>query len=78
MAEGLHEKKIARIADTITAKKEDLRLLLVAGPSASGKTTFSKRLSTQMQVNGIRPLALSMDDYFVDRESCPRDKSGEL
>ena len=78
VAEGLHEKKIARIADTITAKKEDLRLVLAAGPSASGKTTFSKRLSTQLQVNGIRPLALSMDNYFVDRESCPRDKSGEL
>ncbi len=78
VAEGLHEKKIARIADTITAKKEDLRLVLVAGPSASGKTTFSKRLSTQLQVNGIRPLALSMDNYFVDRESCPRDENGEL
>jgi uridine kinase len=78
VAEGLHEKKIARIADTITSKKEDLRLVLVAGPSASGKTTFSKRLATQLQVNGIRPLALSMDNYFVDRESCPRDERGEL
>ena len=78
VAEGLHEKKIARIADSITAKKEDLRLVLVAGPSASGKTTFSKRLATQLQVNGIRPLALSMDNYFVDRESCPRDERGEL
>ena len=78
VAESLHEKKIARIADTITAKKEDLRLVLVAGPSASGKTTFSKRLATQLQVNGIRPLALSMDNYFVDRESCPRDERGEL
>ena len=78
VAESLHEKKIARIADTITGRKEDLRLVLVAGPSASGKTTFSKRLSTQLQVNGIRPLALSMDNYFVDRQSCPRDGSGEL
>jgi uridine kinase len=78
VAESLHEKKIARIADTISAKKEDLRLVLVAGPSASGKTTFSKRLSTQLQVNGIRPLALSMDNYFVNRESCPRDENGEL
>jgi uridine kinase len=78
VAESLHEKKIARIADTITAKKDDLRLVLVAGPSASGKTTFSKRLSTQLQANGIRPLALSMDNYFVDRESCPRDERGEL
>ncbi|MCJ7524949.1 MAG: nucleoside kinase [Candidatus Aminicenantes bacterium] len=78
VAESLHEKKIARIADTITSKKEDLRLVLIAGPSASGKTTFSKRLSTQLQVNGIRPLALSMDNYFVDRQSCPRDEQGEL
>jgi uridine kinase len=78
VAESLHEKKIARIADTITSKKEDLRLVLIAGPSASGKTTFSKRLATQLQVNGIRPLALSMDNYFVDRESCPRDERGEL
>ncbi|HUU06724.1 MAG TPA: nucleoside kinase [Patescibacteria group bacterium] len=78
VAESLHEKKIARIADTITMKKEDLRLVLIAGPSASGKTTFSKRLATQLQVNGIRPLALSMDNYFVDRQSCPRDGSGEL
>ncbi|MCX6558811.1 MAG: nucleoside kinase [Candidatus Aminicenantes bacterium] len=78
VAESLHEKKIARIADTITAKKEDLRLVLIAGPSASGKTTFSKRLATQLQANGIRPLALSMDNYFIDRESCPRDEGGEL
>jgi uridine kinase len=78
VAEGLHEKKIARIADTITSKKEELRLVLIAGPSASGKTTFSKRLAAQLQVNGIRPLALSMDNYFVDRESCPRDQRGEL
>jgi uridine kinase len=78
VAESLHEKKIARVADTITAKKDELRLVLIAGPSASGKTTFSKRLATQLQVNGIRPLALSMDNYFVDRESCPRDKNNEL
>jgi uridine kinase len=78
VAESLHEKKIARIADTITSKKEDLRLVLIAGPSASGKTTFSKRLATQLQANGIRPLALSMDNYFVDRDSCPRDEGGEL
>jgi uridine kinase len=78
VAEGLHEKKIARIADTITGRREELRLVLIAGPSASGKTTFSKRLSTQLQVNGIRPLALSMDNYFVDREACPRDEKGEF
>ena len=78
VAESLHEKKIARIADTISARHEDLRLVLIAGPSASGKTTFAKRLATQLKVNGIRPLALSMDNYFVDREHCPRDENNEL
>ena len=78
VAEALHEKKIARIADTITTRREDLRLVLVTGPSAAGKTTFCKRLSAQLQVNGIRPLALSMDNYFVDREACPRDENGEF
>ncbi len=78
VAEALHEKKIARIADTITNRREDLRLVLVTGPSAAGKTTFSKRLSAQLQVNGIRPLALSMDNYFIDREACPQDNSGEF
>jgi uridine kinase len=77
VAEALHEKKIARIADTITNRREEMRLVLVTGPSAAGKTTFCKRLSAQLQVNGIRPLALSMDDYFVDREACPRDEHGE-
>ncbi len=77
VAEALHEKKIARIADAITEQRDDLRLALVTGPSAAGKTTFCKRLSAQLQVNGIRPLALSMDNYFVDREACPRDESGE-
>jgi uridine kinase len=78
VAEALHEKKIARIADVITDRRQDLRLALVTGPSGAGKTTFSKRLSAQLQVNGIRPLALSMDNYFVDREACPRDERGEL
>lgn len=77
VAEALHEKKIARIADTITEQRDHLRLALVTGPSAAGKTTFCKRLSAQLRVNGIRPLALSMDNYFVDREACPRDQSGE-
>jgi uridine kinase len=78
VAEALHEKKIARIADTVSGRREDLRLVLVTGPSAAGKTTFCKRLSAQLQVNGIRPLALSMDNYFVDRESCPHDEHGEF
>ncbi len=78
VAEALHEKKIARIADTVSERREDLRLVLVTGPSAAGKTTFCKRMSAQLQVNGIRPLALSMDNYFVDREACPRDENGEF
>jgi len=75
IAESLHEKKIADIADTITARREDLHLVLVAGPSASGKTTFSKRLAIHLRVNGIRPLALSLDNYFIDRDRCPRDEN---
>lgn len=78
VAEALHEKKIARIADAVGGRREDLRLVLVTGPSAAGKTTFCKRLSAQLQVIGIRPLALSMDNYFVDRESCPHDERGEF
>ncbi len=78
VAEALHEKKIARIADVISEHRQELRLVLVTGPSAAGKTTFCKRLAAQLQVNGLRPLALSMDNYFVDREACPRDESGEL
>jgi uridine kinase len=78
VAEALHEKKIARIADTISNRRDDLRLVLVTGPSAAGKTTFGKRLSAQLQVNGVRPLALSMDNYFVDRGACPRDEQGDL
>ncbi|MDD8013096.1 MAG: nucleoside kinase [Acidobacteriota bacterium] len=78
VAEALHEKKIARIADAISDRREELRLVLITGPSAAGKTTFCKRLSAQLQVNGIRPLALSMDNYFINREACPRDERGEL
>lgn len=77
VAEALHEKKIARIADEVSERRDHLRLVLVTGPSAAGKTTFCKRLSAQLRVNGVRPLALSMDDYFIDRERCPRDGSGE-
>lgn len=76
IAESLHEKKIAQIADEIS-KREDVRLVLISGPSAAGKTTFSKRLSINLRVNGIRPIALSMDNYFVDREKCPKDEFGE-
>lgn len=64
VAEALHEKKIAGIADKIAASNKDVRLVLIAGPSSSGKTTFAQRLSIQMVVNGLRPVPVSMDDYL--------------
>jgi uridine kinase len=76
ISEALHEKKIAEIANKIYEKNGDLHVVLVAGPSASGKTTFSKRLGVQLAVNGLRPYQISLDDYFVDREHTPRDEQG--
>ena len=80
VAEGLQEKKIAQIADEIYNRCQDNsphgRLVLIAGPSSSGKTTFSKRLSVQLMTNGLRPYPISLDDYFVDREKTPRDANG--
>ena len=76
MSEALQEKKISQIADDI-ARRKGIRLVLIAGPSSSGKTTTCKRLSVQLAVNGIRPLPISLDDYFVDRENTPRDASGD-
>ncbi|AAD35832.1 MULTISPECIES: nucleoside kinase [Thermotoga] len=75
LSEALHEKKISDIADEI-AKDKRKRLILIAGPSSSGKTTFAKRLSLQLRVNGLKPVAISLDDYFVDREKTPRDENG--
>jgi len=75
VAEALHEKKIAQIADMINERREELRVILVAGPSSSGKTTFAQRLRTQLLVNGLRPYPISIDDYFVDREHTPLDES---
>lgn len=77
VSEALHEKKIAYIADMITQRKDKVKLVLIAGPSSSGKTTFSKRLSIQLKVNGLKPYAISLDDYFVNREETPRDETGE-
>ncbi|MBF0547808.1 MAG: nucleoside kinase [Candidatus Riflebacteria bacterium] len=74
-AEALHEKKIALIADEISRRKT-VRIVLIAGPSSSGKTTFSKRLCIQLRVNGLRPVALSLDNYFLNREHTPRDEDG--
>ena len=76
VAEALHEQRIAEIAREI-ASREQVRLVLIAGPSSSGKTTFAKRLAIQLLANGIRPLPLSLDDYFLNREETPRDEQGE-
>lgn len=76
VAEALHEKKIADIADLIAERRRDVRVVLIAGPSSSGKTTFCKRLSVQMVLNGMMPVSLSIDNYFVDRDKSPRDADG--
>lgn len=76
--EGLHEKRIAQIADTIAEKRDKLRLICVAGPSSSGKTTFVKRLSVQLEVAGIQPVCISLDDYYKDRAESPTDADGKM
>ncbi|TCN70152.1 nucleoside kinase [Acetobacteroides hydrogenigenes] len=75
VAEALHEKKVAQIADLIFNRKE-VHLALISGPSSSGKTTFSKRLAVQLRVLGLKPVTISMDNYFVDREHTPKDENG--
>ena len=75
--EALHEKKIVHIAEDITSRK-DIKLILIAGPSSSGKTTFAKRLSIQLRVNGIYPHLISMDDYFLSRHLTPRKENGDF
>ena len=76
LSEALQEKKIIRIADEIATRK-DVKIVLIAGPSSSGKTTTCKRLSVQLAVNGIHPVAISLDDYFLDRDKTPKDASGD-
>ena len=76
VSEALHEKKISKIAEEI-ARKSGIRIVLIAGPSSSGKTTTCKRLSVQLITNGIKPVPISLDDYFLDREQTPRDASGD-
>lgn len=76
VSEALQEKKIAQIADEIASRKE-VKMVLIAGPSSSGKTTTCKRLSVQLAVNGIKPIGISLDDYFVSREKTPRDEKGD-
>jgi len=77
VAEALHEQGIAQIAGEIGRRRGEVRLVLIAGPSASGKTTFARRLAVQLLAAGIRPVAISLDDYFLEREFTPRDEHGE-
>ncbi len=76
IAEALHERKYAAIADQIYARKDDVKLVLLAGPSSSGKTTTSMRIALQLKVLGLNPVVLAMDNYFVDREDTPKDENG--
>jgi uridine kinase len=76
VAEGLHEQKVVHIAGDLCSRGS-VRLALIAGPSSSGKTTFSKRLGVQLRVLGVNPVSISVDDYYVDREDTPRDRRGE-
>ncbi len=76
VAEALQDKKIAQIADRVTEKKGQIRVVLIAGPSSSGKTTFSKKLMIQLRVVGRNPVTISLDDYFKGREETPKDESG--
>jgi uridine kinase len=78
VAEALHEARIAEIAANIVALRRRIKVVLVAGPSSSGKTTFSKRLAVQLLANGLRPFPLSLDDYFLARDQTPRDDNNEL
>lgn len=76
VAEAFHEKKISRMSDIIASNMDLIRIVLIAGPTSSGKTTFTKRLSIQLQVNNIHPVPISMDDYFVNRDQTPLDEKG--
>jgi len=78
VAEALQEAQIAAIAQQIAARRKAARIILIAGPSCSGKTTFSKRLSVQLLAQGISPLPIELDSFFVDRENTPRDEKGEF
>ena len=78
VAEALQEKKIAQIADMICTSEEKKKLVLIAGPSSSGKTTFSKRLAVELKVNKKKPVTISLDDYFLDRKDTPKDEEGNL
>ena len=76
LSEALHEKKISQIADKI-AERKGVKIILIAGPSSSGKTTFAQRLGIQLKINGLRPVTISVDNYFVERSQTPLNKKGE-
>ncbi|MGB8932573.1 MAG: cyclic nucleotide-binding protein, partial [Anaeromyxobacteraceae bacterium] len=77
ISEGFQEKRIGLIADRIAAARDRIRIIAIAGPSSSGKTTFIKRLTVQLQINGVNPVGISLDDYYVDRVKTPKDARGE-
>jgi uridine kinase len=77
IAEAFHEKRVAQLADQVSSRRGQVKWLCIAGPSSSGKTTFSKRLEVQLRVNGLRPVLLSCDDYFVERTQTPKDEFGQ-
>jgi uridine kinase len=76
IAEGFQEKRVGQIADRIAAARDRIRIIAIAGPSSSGKTTFIKRLTVQLQINGVNPVGISLDDYYVDRVKTPKDAGG--
>ena len=76
LSEALHEKKLAKIADEIYRRNKVIKIVSIAGPSSSGKTTTANRLAVQLRVNGVKPFLISLDDYFIDRERTPVDKNG--
>lgn len=77
IAEALQEKKVAQMADLISRERDRIRIVLISGPSSSGKTTFSKRLAVQLKVAEMKPVAISLDDYFVDRDKNPKEENGD-
>ncbi len=77
VSEALHEQRIADITQQIWERRQHVRVVLVAGPSSSGKTTFAKRLGVQLLAHGLHPFALELDGYFVNRENTPRDENGD-
>ncbi len=77
ISEALQEKRIAQIADHIASHRNNIRLILIAGPSSSGKTSFAQRLQIQLRVNGLHPIMISLDDYFLNREDTPRNEKGQ-